>query len=196
MVAQSPFQDRLTPEQFRTRIGTTLARHWKLLLGEGILLEVLGVLAFSLPLVSTLAVDIVIGWLFFLGGVVRVATLWHARHVPGYGWSVGAAVLAIVVGILLVLNPFRGVLTLTMVMTVLFFVEGISAILAGLDYRHHARNWGWLLFSGIADLLLVYLIWSGWPGTAAWAIGVLAGVNLFVIGLSVVMMAFAARQRA
>jgi uncharacterized membrane protein HdeD (DUF308 family) len=186
----------LTLEQFRSRITATLAQHWKLLLVEGIVLEVLGVAAFSLPYFSTLAIDILVGWLIFLGGVVRVVTLLRARHVPGYGWSLAAGLLAIGLGILLAINPFRGELTLTMVLTVLFFVEGISAIAAGLDFRHHARNWGWLLFSGIANLVLVFLIWYGWPGTAAWAIGVLAGVNLFLIGLSVVMMAFAVRQQA
>jgi uncharacterized membrane protein HdeD (DUF308 family) len=188
-------QNDLTPEQFRSRISATLAEHWKLLFAQGLLLVVLGVLAFALPLLSTLAVDFFIGWLFFVGGVARVATLLRARHVPGYGWSMASGVLAILIGTLLVVNPFRGVLTLTMIMSVLFFVEGISAILSGLDFRHHASNWGWLLFTGIADLLLVFLIWYGWPGTAAWAIGVLAGVNLFLLGLSLVMLSFAVRRQ-
>ncbi len=186
----------LTPQALRGRISATLAKHWKLLLAQGILLEILGVLAFSLPLVTSLAVSILVGWLFFVGGIARVGILLRARHVPGYGWSMAGGILAIVIGTLLVINPFRGVLTLTMVLTILFFVEGISAIFAGLDFRHHARNWGWLLFSGVADLVLVFLIWDGWPGTAAWAIGVLAGVNLFMFGLSLVMLSFAVRQRA
>jgi uncharacterized membrane protein HdeD (DUF308 family) len=28
------------------------------------------------------------------------------------------------------------------------------------------RSWGWVLFSGIVDLLLAYLIWQGWPSSA------------------------------
>ena len=188
-------QLKLTPEQFRNRITITLAEHWKLLLLQGIVLEVLGVAAFSLPYFSTLAIDILFGWLIFLGGVVRVVTLLHARHVPGYWWSLAAGFLAIAIGILLAINPLRGELTLTMVLTVLFLVEGISAIAAGIDFRHHARNWGWLLFSGIANLMLVFLIWYGWPGTAAWAIGILAGVNLFLVGLAMVMMSFAVRRQ-
>ena len=95
---------------------------------------------------------------------------------------------------ILIANPLRGVLTLTMVLMALFLIEGVAAILAALNFRQHSRNWGWLLFSGIVDLVLVYLIWQGWPATAAWAIGLLAGVNLLFTGLSLVMLAIAARQ--
>ena len=188
------FRDQLTQEPVRLRISTNLAEHWKLMLVSGLLLEILGVLAFAMPLLSTLAVDIFVGWLFFIGGVVRVATLLRARHWPGYWWSLTSGILAIVVGTLLVMSPWRGMLTLTMILAVLFLVEGVSAVFAGLAFRHHSRNWGWLLFSGFVDLVLVFLIWWGWPGTAAWAIGVLVGVNLFLIGLSLMMLSFAVRR--
>lgn len=190
------FQDSQATMQFRARISDVLAEHWKLTLAQGLVLETLGILAFAMPLLSTLAVAIFIGWLFFIGGIVRVVTLLRTRHVPGYWWSFAAGVLAIVVGIQLAMNPFRGALTLTMLLTVLFSFEGISAIIAGLDFRHHAHNWGWLLFSGLADFLLVFLIWYGWPGTAAWAIGMLAGINLFLMGMSLVLLSLAVRQKA
>ncbi|KUR74711.1 HdeD family acid-resistance protein [Novosphingobium sp. FSW06-99] len=188
------FEHLPTPDLLRDRIGARLAERWKLMLCEGLLLEFFGVLAFTMPLLGTLAVDILVGWLLCAGGLVRVVSLLHARHAPGYWWSLSAGVLAIVVGALLLVNPLRGALTLTTLLAALFFVEGLSAILAGLDFRHHARNWGWLLFRGIIDLGLVFLIWNGWPGTAAWAIGVIAGVNLFFMGLTIVMLAFAVRK--
>ena len=186
----------LAQEQSRALISRRLAEHWKLLLGIGIAFDILGILAISLPLLSTLAIDIFIGWLFLIGGILRVATLLRVRHWPGYWWSLTSGLLAIVVGALLLLTPWRGILTLTMLLSVLFLVDGITKIVASLDFRHHARTWSWVLFSGIADLLLVFLIWYGWPGTAAWAIGILAGVNLFLIGFSQVMLAFAMRPAA
>lgn len=188
------FQNSLTQDPIRARISTTIAQHWKQTLALGLLLELLGILAFAMPVLSTLAVDIFVGWLLFVGGIARVVTLVRARHWPGYWWSLASGVLAVIVGTALVMRPLSGVLTLTMVLAVVFFVEGISAIFAGLDFRHHARNWGWLLFSGFVDLALVFLIWSGWPGTAVWAIGVLVGINLIVTGLSLVMLSFTARR--
>ncbi len=191
------YQDQLAQDHLRARISARIAEHWKQTLGVGLLLEVLGIVAFALPWLSTLAVDLFVGWLLLLGGIARVVTLLRSRHWPGFWWSLASAILAIVIGIALVVHPLVGALTLTMVLGVVFFVEGVTSIAAGFDYRHHVHNWGWLLFSGFIDLLLVYLIWSGWPGTAVWAIGVLVGAYLFMSGLSLVMLAFtASRPRA
>ena len=48
-----------------------------------------------------------------------------------------------------------------------------------LDHRRElAGAWGWMLASGIVDLVLATIILAGLPGTAAWAIGLLVGINL------------------
>ena len=59
--------------------------------------------------------------------------------------------------------------------------------------RATMRGWGWTLFSGMVDLVLAYLIWRGWPDSAAWAIGLLVGINMFFLGLSLAMTAIAVR---
>jgi len=43
------------------------------------------------------------------------------------------------------------------------------------------------------SLLLAFLIVWGWPSTAAWAIGLLVGINMLFFGLSLTMTALAAR---
>jgi uncharacterized membrane protein HdeD (DUF308 family) len=57
-------------------------------------------------------------------------------------------------------------------------------------------SWGWLLVSGIADLVLAFVIIIGWPISAAWALGLLAGVNLLTSGFAIVMVAMAGRRVA
>jgi len=61
-----------------------------------------------------------------------------------------------------------------------------------LDLHKHAHRWGWALASGILDLVLAALIFSGWPSTAVWAIGLLVGVNMIYFGVSLVMISLAA----
>jgi uncharacterized membrane protein HdeD (DUF308 family) len=55
-------------------------------------------------------------------------------------------------------------------------------------------TWGWLLMSGIADLVLAAMMISGWPLTAVWALGLIVGINLLTSGLAIVMVAVAARS--
>ena len=92
-----------------------------------------------------------------------------------------------------VLMSTAGVLTLTMVLVAFFIIEGIASIIGAIEHRQHLRSWGWVLFSGVIDLLLAYLIWAGWPSSASWAIGLLVGINMIFLGLSLVMTALAAR---
>ena len=87
-------------------------------------------------------------------------------------------------------------LTLTLVLVVFFILEGIGAILVAIEHRRHLPSWGWVLFSGLVDLLLAFLIWDGWPSSASWAIGLLVGINMLFVGLSLIMTALAARTMA
>jgi uncharacterized membrane protein HdeD (DUF308 family) len=180
-------------EGIRRQLALTIHAHWKLFLAQGIVMMVLGFLAIAVPALATLAIEIFIGWLFFIAGIFRAVSVWRSRQAPGFAWSLLTAVLATVLGLVLILQPLAGVLTLTMVLVAFFIVEGIASIVGAIEHRQHLRSWGWVLFSGIVDLLLAYLIWQGWPSSASWAIGLLVGINMLFLGLSLVMTAFAAR---
>ena len=158
----------------RNQLALTIHRHWKLFLIQGIVMMVLGFLAVAEPNVATLAVTLFAGWLFFIGGVFRAASAWHSRQMPGFAWSMLTALLLVALGLILILRPLAGVLTLTMVLVAFFIVEGIASIIGAIEHRRHLRSWGWVLFSGIVDLLLAYLIWAGWPSrptgpSASWS---------------------------
>ena len=180
-------------EGIRRRMAATIHAHWKLVLAQGILLMVFGLLAVAMPNIATLAVEIFVGWLFFIAGIFRAVSVWHARQMPGFGWSMLSGLLAVLLGLILIARPLAGVLTLTMVLIAFFVLEGITAIVVAVQHREHLRSWGWVLFSGIVDLLLAYLIWAGWPSSADWAIGLLVGINMVFLGLSLLMTALAAR---
>jgi uncharacterized membrane protein HdeD (DUF308 family) len=180
-------------EGLRRQLALTIHAHWKLFLAQGILMMVLGLMAVAEPNIATVAVGIFVGWLFFVGGIFRAASVWHSRRLPGFPWSMLTAVLATALGLILILRPLAGVLTLTMVLVAFFIVEGVASILGAIQHRQHLRSWGWVLFSGVVDLLLAYLIWAGWPSSADWAIGLLVGINMLFFGFSLVMTALAAR---
>ena len=180
-------------EGIRRQTAATIHSHWKLVLAQGIVMMVFGFLAVIEPNVATLAISIFVGWLFFIGGIFRALSVWRSRAIPGFARSLLTALLAIVFGLILIFRPLAGALTLTMVLIAFFILEGITAIVLAVQHREHLRSWGWVLFSGIVDLLLAYLIWAGWPSSADWAIGLLVGINMLFFGLSLVMTALTAR---
>jgi len=176
-----------------TQTREAIRSHRTLFLVQGIVMVILGVIAILAPQIATLAVEIFVGWLFIIGGIVRLFATFQSRDAPGFWWSILIAILAIIVGFVLVANPLAGVLTLTMVLIAMFLVEGVFQIIAGIEFRKAAAgSWFWLVTSGVIDIILAVLIFAGWPGTAAWAIGLLVGINLLFAGIALTMTAIAA----
>jgi uncharacterized membrane protein HdeD (DUF308 family) len=176
-------------------VAQSIHDHWKLLLIEGICLLALGVLAIVVPPIASLAVAIFLGWLFLISGVVGLFTTFMMRHAPGFLWSLVSALLAIAAGVVLIGWPVSGVISLTYVLIVFFILEGVVSIMFALDHRRELPDrWSWMLVSGIVDLILAVLILAGLPGSAAWAIGLLVGINMVMGGVALVAMAMTARR--
>jgi len=147
------------------------------------------------PQISTIAVDIYVGWLFLLSGIFGILMMFLARDVQAFLWMLLTAALSLFVGVMLVLHPAEGAVSLTTVLTAFFIAEGIVQIVASLSCRDVFPNqWGWILASGIADLILAGIIIADWPGTATWALGLIVGVNLFKSGASFTTIALAGRE--
>ena len=175
-------------------VKDTVQLHWQIFLTQGVIMVVLGVLAVVWPQISTIAVDVYVGWLFLLSGVVGLVSMFLAQNVQAFLWSLLTAALSLFVGVLLLWHPTEGAVSLTLVLIALFIVEGIFQIAASLSYRDvFPDSWGWMLASGIVDLILAALIIKGWPSTASWALGLIVGVNLFSSGLAVIMVALAGK---
>jgi uncharacterized membrane protein HdeD (DUF308 family) len=177
--------------------SSAIHEHWRLFLFEGIVLSLLGIAAIVVPPIATLAFELVIGWLFLISGVVGLVTTFWMRNAPGFLWSLLSAVVAIAAGIVLLLWPISGALSLTFVLIAFFVVEGVVTIMYAIDHRNQlSSRWGWMLASGIVDLILAGIIFAGLPGTAAWALGLLVGINLVFGGTAMIGMALAARPHA
>jgi uncharacterized membrane protein HdeD (DUF308 family) len=171
--------------------------HWRMFLIEGIILIVLGMAAVALPLLAGLTTAIVIGWLFIFGGVAAIASTLASRHAPGFWWSLLSAILLLVAGGVLLWNPLAGVATLTYVLVIFFLLDGVLMIVLAVEHRRElSRRWEWMMFGGIMDLVLAGIIIAGLPGTLAWALGLLVGIDLVFGGVTLVAMAIAARNAA
>ena len=174
--------------------GTLLHARWRSILTQGVMLALLGMLAIALPVLTTLAIDIVIGWLLLFGGVWRAIAHMRARHSYGFGWYLATALMSIVLGASMLLVPHAGMKALTGLLFAFFMLDGMGKIHFALDLRHYAREWGWAMTGGLLDLALAGLILAGWPATAAWALGLLVGLNMMFFGFALIVTSLAARR--
>jgi uncharacterized membrane protein HdeD (DUF308 family) len=168
-----------------------LHQHWALYLVEGVVLLVLGATAIVLPPLATLAATILIGWLVLVSGVVGFFTTFMQNDGPGFGWSLLSAVLAIIVGAVLLGNAELAAVSLTIVLLVFFIIEGGSTLMYARAHRRQMSQsrWGWIVASGIVDLALAAYILSGLPVIAPWALGLMVGVNMVFGGVAMIALA-------
>jgi uncharacterized membrane protein HdeD (DUF308 family) len=180
--------------QLQSAIAQSIREHWVLFLIEGIVLLVLGILAIVVPPLATITFTLFLGWLFLISGIMGLITTFWARHSPGFWWSLLSAVLAIAAGIVLLVAPLRGAITLTLLLIVFFIIEGVLSIMYAFEHKKElSGRWGWMFASGIIDLILAAIILIGLPGTAAWALGLLVGINMLFGGSALIAMALHAR---
>lgn len=157
------------------------ARHRRALKAEGILVVLLGLLAILLPRFVTLGIGIILGILLLIAGGLKLNRTFHFKGLPGFTWSLAGALLLIAGGLFFLFYPFEGMALITIVLVALFILDGIGEIAIALDHRE-TPVWGFILTSGIISLTLAGLLLAHWPSSAAWAVGLLLGINLLFSG--------------
>ena len=178
-----------------TKMREAAREHWKALLVEGILLAIFGLAAMIVPPAASLAVTIILGWLFLISGIAGLALTFWARELPGFWWSLISAALAILAGLVLLAHPAQGILTLTIVVGAYFLAEGVATIMYALEHRRElSGRWSWMLIAGLMDILIAAIIIMGLPGSAEWTIGLLVGINLLFGGATLIGVALAVRN--
>jgi uncharacterized membrane protein HdeD (DUF308 family) len=172
-------------KQMQQQMLNYLQTHWKLFLAEGILFIILGLCAVVIPQFFSVAIVVFLGWIILFGGVAHIGRALMFSEMPGFGLWLFMGILQGVVGYLFIAEPAAGVLTLTMLMTLFFALEGITKISLAFMMRPLA-NWGFILFSGITALVFAVIIWVSWSESAHWLLGLFLGINMIFLGWSLV----------
>ena len=180
-------------EAFRSAMREAIRRHSFWYLVQGILLLIGGALAIIYPLVSAVAVVLLLGWLLILSGMIQGLGLFGARHVPHFWLQMISAILAILIGFLFLRDPGQGLVTITLLLIIFFMIEGVSKIVFALTIRP-LPHWGWVLASGIVGVLLSVFLLTYLPITAVWLVGLLLGIQLISVGAAITTLAWQVRK--
>ena len=165
---------------------------WIWLVVLGIALIVLGTVLLGSPVIATLATVTTLGVLILLGGGIEAVGAFWCQEWSGFFLALLSGILGIVVGLMLLGNPIQGGITLTILLASFLFVGGIFKAVAAIAHRF--EGWGWLLLSGMIDVVLGVMIWRELPMSGLTIIGVLVGISLIFRGVSWLMVGFALRR--
>ena len=161
----------------------------------GIVEIVGGVLAIAGPLMAGLAVTVMVGMAFLLGGGARIVGAFMADSFGAGTLTLLWGLIAAGTGFYFVIRPGIGLVTLTFAVAMSLFLDGIMRVIVAFKIKP-VRGWGWMLTGGIVSALFACMI--GWelPASGLWVVGTLVGFSLLFNGFTTITLAGTARQVA
>jgi uncharacterized membrane protein HdeD (DUF308 family) len=162
---------------------------------QGGLIVLLGIIAIVLPVISTLALTVVLGVVLLIAGVAEGTRAVRAWGQQGAGMALVLGVVAVIAGLLVLVDPLSGALSLAIVIGAYMILSGVAKARFAWALRPHA-GWGWMAFSAALSIVLGVVILAGLPMTALWVPGTLLGIELVFFGMALFMLAGALRNIA
>jgi len=181
-----------TPIGYRLTRGAAqqVARNWWVLLLNGVLLAVAGVLIFSIDwTVRELATFI--GALFIFQGLTEALTTGIDTRVRQANVITG--LLSIATGVLIIVWPEPGLLAVAIVLGAWLIVSGTIAVAGSFAAREVLPNWWLLLIIGLLEIPLGVLALAN-PGATLAALITVAGIWAIAVGVTRVVLAFEVKR--
>lgn len=150
----------------------------------GVALILVGVFSLLFPLIAAFSLNLVVGVTLATGGIVTVAQAFRMRRWRGFAVQLLLGLLYVAGGAIFILNPFAGLIALTVMLGAFFAADGAARVMLALRVRP-APAWWLFLLSGGLSLLLGVLVLLGLPG--GWSIaflGIMVGINVILTGIS------------
>jgi len=181
----------MTPLVLSTGIEE-VRKHSTWFLVMGIALVVLGVIAIGYTIEMTIISVLFLGWLLIIAGLFEVIHGFTRRPWSGFFINLLGGVLYAVAGVVMVANPALAAVTLTLLIAMILIVAGVFRLFIAFTTPLHHR--GWLILNGAISILLGAMIWSSWPLSGLWVIGLFIGIDMIFDGWTEIMLALSARS--
>jgi uncharacterized membrane protein HdeD (DUF308 family) len=167
-----------------------LAKKWWVLMIRGILLIIIGVLAFVAPAT----------WIFFVAAYMLIDGMTmlfsgFGDEPPGQSrWPlIIFGILGIIAGLIILWNPALGGLTLTYIIAIWAIIGGILTIISALRLREEIDNEWWLVISGVLGVIFGILVFNN-VIAGFLAIATVFGVFAILMGILSVVLSFRVRD--
>lgn len=171
-----------------------LAKKWWVLAIRGVLLIIIGILAFMSPLV----------WVTFVGIyalVEGVSMLFSGFGNQPPGQSRGPLLilgaLSLIAGLIILVRPGLSLITLTYVIAAWAVIAGILTIISAIRLREEIDNEWWLIISGVLAVIFGVLVFIGGEAglvAGSFAIATVFGAFAVLVGILSIVLAVRVRD--
>ncbi|MBY6090893.1 HdeD family acid-resistance protein [Pseudooceanicola sp. 502str34] len=159
----------------------------------GILLIIGGIFALMNPFAATVAAEQIAAWCFLIGGVMQFVAAFRNEGWGGRIFGLVLAVAYLVLGAGLLFHPLVGIVTLTMMVAVMFLVNGVLKIVLAFSLRGTGLFW-LSLISGVVSVALALMVFSNFLQASLTMLGILLAIELISSGVTMVTLGLFQRK--
>ena len=167
-----------------------LSRSWTLILVSGVVTLVAGLATIAWPGRTIVVVAVLIGIQLFVSGIVRLVAAFKVEEEGHRVWDVLVGLASVVVGILCLKDVFQTIAALTLIIGIMWVVQGIAEFFAGVAGASRHRELTILM--GILGFVAGVVVLT-FPIGSVLALEWVLGVWLTVYGVMQIAAALAVR---
>lgn len=161
---------------------------WMKWLILGALSVAFGAFVLANPIAASIAVTTLAGLLFLVAGAFQTFVGFDEEGFGAKFLGIGLGIVMLLLGVSLVFNPLRGVISLALLVTILFAASGATRLV--LSFRMRQTRFFWpMLVSGAVSVLLAGYIAANFFEVAPSILGILLGVELVFNGAGLIVLA-------
>ena len=170
-----------------------ISRKWGWIMAGGLLMVILGIVGLSMEFTMTIVSVVYFGIMMLIGGAMILISAFQAEGWKSKLLHVLIGLLYMVTGVVMIMEPAGSAVWFTLFIAAYLFVVGIMRIITSIQMRG-VSGWGWTLLAGISGVVLGVMLYYEWPYSGLWAIGLFVSIDLLMQGISLITIAWAARQ--
>lgn len=167
-------------------------KNWWLLLLLGIAVFIVGIIIFTYPGVSYVAMSMTFAILILVSGVVSIAlAASNSNAAIGKGWLWAGGIVELLIGLLLILYPSISAATLPVFLGFWLMFRSFGLLGSGSDLMSmKVPGGGWTIFVGILLLICSVFILAQPLLFGVEAVVIWVGVSFLVAGISMAVFSF------
>lgn len=170
-------------------------KHWYIPLFVGLFFVIVGIVTFTSPVTSLMALAVLFSLSFLFGGFTEIVfAIANRKRLDNWGWSLAFGIITFTAGILLLINPALSTATLAFYIGFVILFRSVSAISFAMDVKKYgSKNWIGLLIFGILGAIVSFiLLWN--PVFAGMSLIILVALSFLFAGLFSTYFAFQLRR--
>jgi uncharacterized membrane protein HdeD (DUF308 family) len=170
-----------------------VASKWGWFVALGLILMLMGIFALGDVVAFTLVSVIFIGAMLIVGGIFQIIHAFMTRAWRGFALNVIMGVMYAIGGVLIMDEPLRGSVILTLFVLAALLVGGVMRMV--IAFRHwELTGWWLMLLGGVISVFLAVMLYATLPWSGLWVLGTLIAIELLTLGVTWLRFGFSLRR--